>query len=63
MNKPFNNIKELINALKREEKLITEMFIKRKTLNYRYTFALELVDYDEARIQYLLDHEIIRQNG
>ena len=63
MNKPFNNIKELINTLKREEKLINEMFIKRKSLNYRYTYALELVDYDEARLQFLIEHEVIRQNG
>jgi len=63
MNKPFNNIKELINTLKREERLITEMFIKRKSLNYRYVYALELVDYDEAKLQFLIDREVIRQNG
>jgi hypothetical protein len=39
------------------------MFIKRKALNYLYTYALELVEYDEARIQYLLEHEIICKNG
>jgi len=63
MNNPFNNIKELINALKREDKLITEMFIKRKSLNYKYSYALELVDHDEARLQFLIEREVIRQNG
>ena len=63
MNKSFNNIKELITALKREEKLISEMFIKRRSLNYRRTYALELVDYEEERIQYLVEHSVLRENG
>ncbi|MDW5288779.1 hypothetical protein [Formosa sp. PL04] len=59
----FNDIKELISTLKREEKLITEMFGKRKTLNYKLSYALELVDYDENRIDFLIQRSVIRENG
>lgn len=37
----FNDIKELLSTLKREEKLISEMFSKRKSLNYKLSYALE----------------------
>ena len=59
----FTSIKELLSTLVREHKLLTEMFEKRKTLSYKYDFALELVDYNEDRIQYLITHSVIRQNG
>lgn len=59
----FSNIKELIFTLKREEKLITEMFIKRKSFSYKLDYALELVDYDEDRINYLIQRSVIRENG
>ena len=59
----FSNIKELISALHREQKLLTEMFMKRKSLSYKYDFALEMVDFDDSRIQYLIDRSVIRPNG
>ena len=59
----FNDIKELLSALKKEEKLISEMFTKRKSLNYKLSYALELVDYDETRIDFLLQRSVIRENG
>lgn len=59
----FNSIKELLSTLVREHKLLTEMFEKRKTLSYKYDLALEMVDYNEERIQYLISHSVIRQNG
>ena len=59
----FTSIKELLSTLVREHRLLTEMFEKRKTLSYKYDFALELVDYNEDRIQYLITHSVIRQNG
>ena len=59
----FTSIKELLSTLEREHRLLTEMFEKRKTLSYKYDFALELVDYNEDRIQYLITHSVIRQNG
>ena len=59
----FSNIKELLSALKREEKLITEMFSKRKTLAYKLNYALDLVDFEENRLNYLIERGVIRENG
>lgn len=59
----FTSIKELLSTLVREHKLLTEMFEKRKTLSYKYDLALEMVDYNEERIQYLISHSVVRQNG
>lgn len=59
----FSNIKELVSALYREQVLLTEMFKKRKTASYKYEYALDLVDNNANRIQYLIDHSVIRQNG
>lgn len=59
----FNDIKELVTALKREEKLISEMFRKRKSIDYKLSDALELVDYEENRIDKLIEKSVIRENG
>ena len=59
----FNDIKELFTTLKREEKLISEMFSKRKSIDYKYNDAVELVDSDENRIEHLIQRSVIRQNG
>lgn len=59
----FNDIKELVTALKREEKLISEMFSKRKSIDYKLSDALELVDYQESRIDSLIQKSVIRENG
>jgi hypothetical protein len=39
------------------------MFVKRKSLNYKLSYALELVDDDEDRINFLLQRAVIRENG
>jgi hypothetical protein len=59
----FSNIKELIAALNKEQKLLTEMFKKRKELSYKYDMALEMLEHDENRIEYLLSRSVIRENG
>jgi DNA uptake protein ComE-like DNA-binding protein len=59
----FSNIKELVSALNKEQKLLTEMFKKRKSASYKYEYARDLVDNDDNRIQYLLNRSVIRQNG
>lgn len=59
----FKNIKELIATLNREERLLSEMFKKRKSVNFRYEYAFDLVESNDSRIQYLLDRGVIRQNG
>lgn len=58
----FSNIKELIFAMKREEKLLSEMFIKRKSLSFNYDMAMDLVNHDKERIDYLLNHSVLRKN-
>ena len=60
----FSNIKELFTALNREASLLSEMFKKRKSVkNFQYDYALDLVDNNDNRIKFLLDREVIRQNG
>lgn len=59
----FNDIKDLVSTLKREEKLISEMFRKRKSIHYKYSDAIELVEYDENRITFLIERSVIRENG
>lgn len=59
----FNSIRELLNTLSRGHKLLAEMFEQRKSLHYRYEFALELMDGNEDVIKLLLSKNIIRQNG
>ncbi len=60
----FSSIKELITTLYREVSLLSEMFKKRKSVkNFQYDYALDLVDNNDNRLKYLLDREVIRQNG
>jgi len=59
----FNSIKELLNTLSRGQKLLAEMFEKRKTLSYKYEYALDVMDNNVDAIQLLLSKNIIRQNG
>ncbi len=61
--KTFNDIKELVLTLNREAKLIAEMFSKRKSIDYKLSDAIELVDYDENRIEYLIERSVIRKNN
>jgi hypothetical protein len=58
----FNSIRELLNTLNRGNKLIAEMFEKRKSV-YRYEYAVELMDNNEDIIKLLIDKNIIVQNG
>jgi hypothetical protein len=39
------------------------MFKMRKSFAYKMSYALELVEYDENRINYLIDRSVIRENG
>lgn len=59
----FKDIKELVTALKRDEKLISEMFTKRKSLEYKYSYALDFVDQEEDRLNYLLQKSVLRDSG
>lgn len=59
----FNSIRELLNTLSRGQKLLAEMFEKRKSLSYKYEYALDVLENNEDVIQLLLRKNIIRQNG
>ncbi|MGL5690845.1 MAG: hypothetical protein ACRDD8_08495 [Bacteroidales bacterium] len=59
----FPSIDVLVGTLNREKVLLKEMFSKRKALSFRQDYALELLEYKESRIQYLIDNGIIRDNG
>ncbi len=49
--------------LDREKVLFKDMFERRKSLAYRTDYAMEVVDYKRERIQYLIDHGVIHENG
>jgi hypothetical protein len=59
----FLTIKELFSTLHREANLLSELFKKRKSISYKYEYALVLVDNNDNRIKYLLSRNLIRQNG
>ena len=41
----FRSIEELVKSLEREKELLKEMFAKRKSLSFRYDYALEMTEY------------------
>lgn len=59
----FQHIKELIRALKIGGKLISDMFDKRKTVAIKYEDALDTLDCDDGKLQFLLSHGVIEQSG
>ena len=59
----FRSIDMLIQALDREKDLLREMFEKRKTTSFRYDYALELTDYKEERVRYLIEYGVIHDTG
>lgn len=59
----FSSIRDLLNTLSRGHKLLSEMFEKRKSLSYKYDYALDILDNNEEIIKLLLSKNIIRQNG
>lgn len=61
--KTFSSIRELLSVLSREQKLITEIFEKRKVLSYKYDDALEVLDYNEDKLRLLLEFSVLRENG
>lgn len=59
----FRTIEELVKVLDREKTLFRDMFERRKSFAYRTDIAMEVVDYRRERIQYLIDHGVIHENG
>ena len=61
--KAFSSIQQLLTTLSREQKLLGELFEKRKLPSFSYDNALEVVDFDADKIAALIDYSIIRQNA
>lgn len=59
----FRTIEELVKMLDREKALLREMFERRKSMTFRASLAVEVVDYKRERIQYLIEHGVIHENG
>ena len=59
----FKSIDELLRVLEREKLLLKQMFQKRPSTSLKYDYALELTEYKEERIKYLIDYGIIRDSG
>ena len=59
----FRTIEELTKALSREQKLLSEMFEKRKLMKFPLGLALDLVENNEKRLKRLLDYGVLVEAG
>lgn len=58
----FSNLKELFFMLRREEKILTEFFQKRKLSGLKYDYIIDILDNDDERLRFLIDKEVVREN-
>lgn len=59
----FQSLKDLIRGLQQGEKLLNDMFQKRKTVAVNYEEALETLGGDENRLTKLIKYGVIEQTG
>lgn len=59
----FRSIKELTRALQQGTKLLSNMFLQRKTVAVKYDDALETLDGDENRLKHLITYGVVVQTG
>ncbi len=59
----FRTLEELTKTLSREQRLLSEMFDKRKLMKFPQGLALELVGGNEARLKKLLDYGVLVETG
>ena len=59
----FQTFEELVKTLSREQKLLREMFYKRKLMKFPLGIALELVDGSDVRLRKLIDNGVLIENG
>lgn len=59
----FRSIEELTKILSREQRLLSEMFEKRKLMKFPVGLALELVGGSEARLRKLVDYGVLVEAG
>mgnify|MGYP007056160902 FL=1 len=59
----FRSIRELTRALQQGSKLLSNMFLQRKTVAVKYDDALDTLDGDENKLKHLINFEVIVQTG
>ncbi len=59
----FQSLRDLIRGRQQGEKLLNDMFQKRKTVAVNYEEALETLDGDENRLTRLIKYGVIEQTG
>ena len=59
----FRTIEELTKTLSREQKLLSEMFEKRKLIKFSRGLALELVGGNETRLRRLVDYGVLVESS
>ena len=55
----FRSIEELTKTLSREQRLLSEMFGKRKLMKFPYALAVELAGGNETRLRKLVDYGVL----
>ena len=59
----FRTIEELTRTLSRENRLLSEMFEKRKLIKFPIALAIDLAGGNEARLRKLIDYGVIVETG
>ena len=59
----FRSIRELTRALQQGSKLLSNMFLQRKTVAVKYDDALDTLDGDENKLKHLIAYGVIEQTG
>ena len=59
----FSSIEELTKALAREQRLLSEMFEKRKLMRFPWGLAIDLVGGNEARLRTLVEYGVLVEVG
>ena len=59
----FRSIEELTKALAREQRLLSEMFEKRKLMRFPWGLAIDLVGGNEARLRTLVEYGVLVEVG
>ena len=59
----FRSIEELTKTLSREQRLLSEMFEKRKLMKFPSSLAIDLVGGNEQRLRKLVDYGVLVESG
>ena len=59
----FRSIEELTKTLSREQRLLSEMFEKRKLMKFPVELAIDLVGGNETRLRKLVDYGVLVESG